>query len=438
MRHLPAWSRSAVAALCAAVLLTGCEFDGAYDLPLPGGPVDEDSSYLVVAEFADVMNVVPKSPVMVDDVTVGEVTDVERVGWEARLELRIRDDVELPDNAVADIRQTSLLGEKYVALEAPAKPSPERLGEGDVIPREVTGRNPEVEEVLGALSFLLSGGGVGQLGTITTEVNKVMSGRTDDLRALLGSLDDVVGTIDDQKADIVHALESMNNLAATLNKERRTIGEALDVMGPAVAVLNDQQAELMKMLVALDELGVVGTRVLGASKDDLIAILADLRPVLTRLNEAGEALPRGLSLMLSFPFPEEAREIVKGDYANAEIKMDISLENFIGAQPLPNPVDLTKEVRECLKSGNATSAACLQVLRNADLQALLVKTCKEGGLRQNAVCQAVLALPKLPAPGDLGGLLDGLGGLTGVAGLRQALTSARGVATTSDLYGGAL
>ena len=156
---------AAVALVTGTLLLSGCEFDGAYDLPLPGSPVDEGNSYEVTAEFADILNVVPRSPVMVDDVVVGEVTDVERVGWHALVTLRVRDDVELPDNAIADIRQVSLLGEKYVALEAPESgTSDRRLGEGDRIPLSATGRNPEVEEVLGALSFLLSGGGVAQLG----------------------------------------------------------------------------------------------------------------------------------------------------------------------------------------------------------------------------------------------------------------------------------
>ncbi len=108
----------------APVLLTGCEFNGAYDLPLPGSPVDEDDSYEVTAEFADILNVVPRSPVMVDDVTVGEVTEVDRDGWHAKITMRVRDDVELPDNVIADIRQVSLLGEKYVALEAPTGVAP--------------------------------------------------------------------------------------------------------------------------------------------------------------------------------------------------------------------------------------------------------------------------------------------------------------------------
>ena len=172
--------RLAAAATTALMVagLSACDFDGAYDLPLPGSPIDHDRAFEVTAEFADVLNVVPRSPVYVSDVTVGEVTEVERVGWHAKVTMVIRDDVELPDNVVAEIRQTSLLGEKYVDLAAPPKGARGRLEQGDAIPLAATGRNPEVEEVLGALSFLLTGGGVGQLQSITAELNNAMTGRT--------------------------------------------------------------------------------------------------------------------------------------------------------------------------------------------------------------------------------------------------------------------
>jgi phospholipid/cholesterol/gamma-HCH transport system substrate-binding protein len=325
-----------VGLLCGAVALSGCKFDGAYDLPLPGHPVDKDHSYEVTAEFRDILNVVPRSPVKVNDVTVGEVTDVRRVGWHASIKMRIRDDVKLPDNAIADIRQVSLLGEKYVAVEAPTDRTPVgRLSDGDDIPMSSTGRNPEVEEVLGALSFLLSGGGVGQIKTISVELNKVMSGRQDRLRHLLGQLDSFVGTLDDQKQDIVRALDSINNLSATLNREKRTLTAALDNLGPAIDVLRSQHAKLMTMLHQLDRLGRVGTRVIGSTKDDLLADLAHLRPVLHKLNEAGDSLPQGLSLMISFPFPA-GTTVVKGDYANTSIAMDVNLANLMKFYGVPN------------------------------------------------------------------------------------------------------
>ncbi len=425
-------------AMAGALVLSGCEFEGAYDLPLPGSPVDEEDAYQVTAEFADVLNVVPRSTVMVDDVTVGEVIEVDRIGWHAKVTMLVRDDVELPDNAIADIRQVSLLGEKYVALEEPVGEEPVgRLGDGDDIPLSSTGRNPEVEEVLGALSFLLSGGGVGQLGTITQELNNVMSGRTGRVRHLLGSLESVIGTLDQQKTQIIAAMESMNDLTATLNAERETIGDALDVMGPAVSVLADQHQELVQMLGALQRLGKVGARVIGASKDDLIATLTHLRPILTRLNETGKSLAPGLDMMISFPFPQEAAEVVKGDYANASIRAGINLETFLPdgggggggggpIPPLPDPGEVLTAVERCLRSGNPLSNAC----QDASVRRLR-EECQKPRNRDNPVCRALTplggggdgpTLPPLPFP-----RLD--------TDLSAALSSGRATPTYAGLFG---
>ena len=447
--------RPLVLLLSGTLLTTACQFDGAYDLPLPGGPVDAGDAITVTAEFGDILNVVPKSPVMVDDVTVGEVTDVERVGWHAKVTMIVRKDVELPDNAIAEIRQVSLLGEKYVALEPPADgPSDGRLGDGDNIPLTSTGRNPEVEEVLGALSFLLSGGGVAQLGTITAELNKAMDGRQQDLRHLLGSLTDVIGTLDDQKADIIRAMQSLSNLTATLNREKQTVTGALDVAGPAIKVLADQHDELIAMLTALDRLGVVGTRVIKASKQDLLKMLADLRPILTKLRAAGDQLAPGLNLLISFPFPKEASEIVRGDYANTSIRAEISLENVLppGSGPqlpipdiplpdLPPAGQVLSDVQKCLASRDLTSASCKKVLADLDLLTSLKKKCQKDKYRTNPVCQALNALPGVPLDqlGDLlGGVLGGvLGGILGRS-LESSLRSGTPSAPPSNraLYGG--
>ncbi len=321
---------SAAAAVLGLSALSACDFDGAYDLPLPGG-TDLSDTFTVTADFDDVLNVVPRSPVMVSDVTVGEVADVERKGWGAVVTLKVRRDIELPDNATAEIRQTSLLGEKYVALLEPGEKPVGRLGEGDHLARSATGRNPEVEEVLGALSFLLAGGGVGQIKQISHELNEVMSGRTDKIKHLLRGLDTLVSTLDDQKGDIIHAMESINRLTKTLNKETKTVEAALDATGPALRVLNMQHQKLVGMLRQMDELGKVGTRVIRGTKDNLIADLRHLEPILDRLNEAGESLPRGLSMAVSFPFPQEAADIAMGDYANARFALDVSLESLLGS-----------------------------------------------------------------------------------------------------------
>ncbi|MFI7405286.1 MCE family protein [Streptomyces sp. NPDC049541] len=318
-------------AAAGSLLLSGCEFNGWYDVPLPGGAADDGHAYHVTVDFRDVLDLVPQSAVKVDDVTVGAVEKVELDGWHARVRLRVADSVKLPANAVAELRQTSLLGEKYVALAAPSGTAPVgRLRDGDRIPLSRSGRNPEVEEVLSALSALLNGGGVAQLKTITVELNKALDGRENRVRSLLKELDTFVGGLDKQKADIIRAIKAVDRLAGRLGKEKKTIAEAVDTMPPALKVLADQRRNLTKMLTALSKLGKAGTKVVHASHDDTVANLKELRPILQQLNKSGNDLPNSLELLTTYPFPRNAVDAVKGDYVNLHITADLDLADLYG------------------------------------------------------------------------------------------------------------
>ncbi|MEV6051322.1 MCE family protein [Streptomyces sp. NPDC052107] len=314
-----------------SLLLTGCEFNGWYDVPLPGGAASDGHAYHLTVEFRDVLDLVPQSAVKVNNVTVGTVEKVELDGWHARVRLRIADSVKLPGNAVADLRQTSMLGEKYVALSAPTGTRPVgRLRDGDRIPLSRSGRNAEVEEVLSALSALLNGGGVAQLKTITVELNKALNGREDRVRSLLKQLDTFLGGLDDQRGEIVRALKGVDRLAKRLKKEKKTIALAVDTMPPALKALADQRRDLTKMLTALSELGTTGTKVVNASHADTVANLKSLRPILQELNKAGDDLPNSLELLTTYPFPRNATDAVKGDYVNLKITADLDLAGIYG------------------------------------------------------------------------------------------------------------
>ncbi|GAB2715681.1 MCE family protein [Streptomyces bullii] len=314
-----------------ALLLSGCEVNGWYDVPLPGGAATDGRAYHVTVEFRDVLDLVPQSAVKVNDVTVGAVEKVELAGWHARVRLRIAGSVKLPANAVAELRQTSILGEKYVALSPPpGTAAVGRLADGDRIPLSRSGRNPEIEEVLSALSALLNGGGVAQLKTITVELNKALEGRENRVRALLKELDTFLGGLDEQRAEIVRALKGIDRLAERLGKEKKTIATAVDTMPPALKVLADQRRDLTKMLTALSKLGETGTRVVNASHDDTVANLRQLRPILNQLNKAGADLPNSLELLTTYPFPRNAVDAVKGDYVNLKVTADLDLSSIYG------------------------------------------------------------------------------------------------------------
>ncbi|MFF5532291.1 MCE family protein [Streptomyces cinerochromogenes] len=334
-----------------SLVLTGCEFNGWYDVPLPGGAAADGQAYHVTVEFRDVLDLVPQSAVKVNNVTVGTVEKVELDGWHARVRLRIADSVKLPGNAVADLGQTSMLGEKYVALSAPTATRPVgRLRDGDRIPLSRSGRNTEVEEVLSALSALLNGGGVAQLKTITVELNKALSGREPRIRSLLKQLDTFLGGLDDQRAEIVRALKGVDRLAGRLKKEKKTIAQAVDTMPPALKALADQRKDLTKMLTALSGLGRTGTKVVNASRDDTVANLRKLQPILQELVKAGDDLPDSLELLTTYPFPRNATDAVKGDYVNLRITADLDLTDVydnVGDKPgrgKPSPMPGTPDL----------------------------------------------------------------------------------------------
>ncbi|WP_055494596.1 MCE family protein [Streptomyces sp. TP-A0356] len=323
--------RAVAWAAAGSLLLSGCAFNGWYDVPLPGGAAADGHAYHVTVEFRDVLDLVPQSAVKVDEVTVGAVEKVELDGWHARVRLRVADSVKLPANAVADVRQTSMLGEKYVALSVPTgSPAVGRLRDGDLIPLSRSGRNPEIEEVLSALSALLNGGGVAQLKTITVELNKALAGRESRVASLLKQLDTFLGGLDEQRTQIVRALEGIDRLARRLGQEKTTIAQAVDTIPPALKVLADQRRDLTRMLTALSKLGASGTKVVNASRDDTVADLRQLRPILQQLNKAGDDLPNSLELLTTYPFPRNAADAVKGDYVNLRITADLDLAGIYG------------------------------------------------------------------------------------------------------------
>jgi phospholipid/cholesterol/gamma-HCH transport system substrate-binding protein len=330
--------RCAAVGLALAVVATGCSVPSLTDVPLPGG-APSGPAYQITAEFTDVLDLVPQAAVKVNDVTVGSVEKISLSGWTARARLRIDKKVRLPANATAAVRQTSLLGEKYVAVAAPTtEPASGELADGGVIPLSRTKRAAEVEEVLAALGLLLNGGGLAQLKTINQELSAALDGRESNARDALRQLDTFLGGLDQQKADLVRAVDALDRLTGHLDQQRTVIGRALDSLAPGLTVLEQQRVQLTGALTALGDLGRVGTEVVEKSHDDTVASLRSLQPILDQLVKAGDALPKSLDFMLSYPFPPNVTGAIVGDYVNLSVTADLDaatiLSNLLAAKPV--------------------------------------------------------------------------------------------------------
>jgi phospholipid/cholesterol/gamma-HCH transport system substrate-binding protein len=314
----------AAAVLTLVLVTTGCGSGvSVYDLPLPGGAALGDHPIHVTASFTDVLDLVPQSGVKVNDVPVGQVVKVRLApdGHSAIVDLVLNGDVDLPANAVARLRQASILGEKFVELAPQPDATPSgKLADQAVIPLDRSALTPQIEEVFGALSLLLNGGGVAQVQNVSHQLNAALGGKETAARSLLSGLDTLVKGLDEQRGEITRAIESVNRLAETLNAHTDQITTTLNGLTPGISVLNQQREALVGMLKSLDGLTSVAVTTVNRSKDDLVADLQALAPLLRRLADSGDKLPKAMEMIFTFPFPDAALDAIRGDYLNGFLK----------------------------------------------------------------------------------------------------------------------
>ena len=331
--------RLAALVLLLGMTLSGCGFNGIYSLPLPGAVGTGSHTYTVSVQLADALDLVPYSAVKVNDATVGHVRKVALQGRHALVVCQLQDRVTLPANSIARVSQTSLLGEKFVEIHAPTAEAPAgRLRGGDVIPLARTDTDATVEEVLGALSLLLSGGGLGQLHTIAAELNTALDGREGTARDLLLQLNTFAAGLDVQKAQIVQAIERVDRLTGTVRSQETALTNAVDRMPQAHAILADDRKRLTALLVSLQRLGTVAVRVVNGSRDDLLANLRALKPTLQKLGEVGSVIPQSLEAIITYPTADGVEKAYFGDYGNISITVDTSAASLLGTFGSPQPV----------------------------------------------------------------------------------------------------
>jgi phospholipid/cholesterol/gamma-HCH transport system substrate-binding protein len=313
-----------------AVGLAGCGWRGLNSLPLPGTEGGGPGSFVIQAQMPDVNNIEPNSRVRVGDVNVGNVTTIERQGWHALVTMRLNGGVNVPANATAKVGQTSLLGSQHIELAPPTDEAPQgRLHDGSLIPLQHGGAYPTTEQTLAAVSLLLNGGGVGQLQDFVETFSTALRGREQDLRSLIDQLDRFVAYVDDQTGDIIDATDSLNRVVGTFAAQKPVVDRALRTIPDALAVLRDERGNLAEALDQLGEFSVVAADSVNHTKENLVKELKDLAPVLRSLANAGPALTRSLSMIATFPFPNETLENwVRGDYGNLTAVIDLTLSRL--------------------------------------------------------------------------------------------------------------
>ncbi|ORJ58924.1 mammalian cell entry protein [Mycobacterium simiae] len=329
IRHARRPAAIAVLVVVAAAA-SGCGWRGLNSLPLPGTQGNGTGSYAIQAQMPDVNNIQSNSRVRVADVTIGHVTKIERQGWHALVTMRLDGGVSLPANTTAKIGTTSLLGSYHIELSPPKTEAPQgKLHDGSVIPLSRGGAYPSTEQTLAALALVLNGGGLGQVQDITEALSTAFRGREHQVRDLIGQLDRFAANLNEQSGDIIAATDSLNRLVGTFAAQQPVLDRALATVPDAFAVLNEERGKLVEAADALSKFSALTVDSVNKTKANLVQELRQVGPVLDSLANAGPALTRSLSLLATFPFPNETFEnFQRGDYANLTAIVDLTLSRI--------------------------------------------------------------------------------------------------------------
>ncbi|MCT7658947.1 virulence factor Mce family protein [Mycobacterium sp. CPCC 205710] len=320
-------ARRTVALSAIALVLSSCgSWKGIANVPLPGGPGTGSDRMTIYVQIPDTLALNVNSRVRVSDVYVGRVRSIELKNWVATLTLDLNSDVKLPENALARIGQTSLLGSQHVELETPPDPSSQPLRNGDTIPLQNASSFPTTERVLASIATILRGGGVQNLEVIQTEIFNVLNGRGDQIREFLNRLDTFTDELNQQREDITRAIDSTDRLLAIVAQRNNTLDRVLTEFPPLIKHFAETRDLFADAVEALGRISVAADNALAPASDDINTNLRNLQRPLKQLGRASPYLIGALKLMLTAPFSiENVPKVVRGDFLNVSLMVDLTL-----------------------------------------------------------------------------------------------------------------
>jgi virulence factor Mce-like protein len=338
---------------CVMVTGSGCAFHGLNSLPLPGAVGRGPDADVYHVELANVITMESNSPVMIDDVVVGSVGPMTVKDWHANVQISVKHDVVIPANVEASIGQTSLLGSMHLELNPPlGKPGAGRLRPGATIPLSRSSTYPSTEQTLSSLALVVNGGGLGQIGEIIHNFSAALAGRGGAVRDLINRFDTFVGTLDQQRDDIVATIQALDQIGGTFATQRDVITQALRTVPPALDVLIKERPRLTAALDGLRKFSNTATGLINDTQADLVRNLKNLEPTVKGLADVGPDLDKAIAALTVFPFTQNfVDRAVRGDYFNLHVQLDLSIPRLkrglflgthwgqLGEQQIPGPGD---------------------------------------------------------------------------------------------------
>jgi phospholipid/cholesterol/gamma-HCH transport system substrate-binding protein len=262
--------RRATLAVCAALLagvLASCGGSGSME---------------VKARFTDVGDLAPQAPVLMADVKIGTVDSItlDQAREMALVTMSIDPSADVPADAVARVRRTSLLGERIVDFVVPngTPAGAPLLHDGDVIRR--TEVRPDLEDLVRQGTNVLAPIAASEVATMVNEGGRGFGGQGQQLRALLGNYREILKAYAARSRDIQSLILNLNQFNGTLARHAEAQGRSLVNSARALGVLRAESGRLKAAIHSLNRLSVGARDIMDAHAAEMGRFFHQMRVIL--------------------------------------------------------------------------------------------------------------------------------------------------------------
>lgn len=217
---------------------------------LNGGRIFRPKGYTLVAGFANLKGLKSGDEIRMAGVKIGSITTTRLAAHRVEALLSVDPDVQIPNDAVASVEQSSLLGSNYLAVTF-GTPGGSLLKDQDEIKTRPTIDLSEVitqlgavgnkiEQVLDGVSKSFNGGG--ENGNLFSKLDKLVDQNGPKLTETISNLQDITSKIrngDGTIGRLVNDPKLHDDLVATVGEIKQAADDARTFMNDAKGIVGD-------------------------------------------------------------------------------------------------------------------------------------------------------------------------------------------------------
>jgi phospholipid/cholesterol/gamma-HCH transport system substrate-binding protein len=242
-------------------------------------------TYMVKAQFTDATGILNGDAVKIAGVEIGKVVGFEVAEGVATIEMEIQEEVEIPTNAIVDIKFLNLLGQRVVNVLEPENPASESLADGATIPIAQTRPALDLSVVFNNLRPLIQSTNPEEINTVSRAILKVFKGREDEFAGILGNVGDLTKTLADRDQRLARLVEDLDDVTVVLNDQKGNIKGSLREFTQFMETLADLTPQIERTVDNLTTASGKFGGLIERNRANLEQDLADLATLLSIVND---------------------------------------------------------------------------------------------------------------------------------------------------------